>query len=109
IEDSAMLGFAYGFSTLPPLAVPGWSGVMTAFQLTELAVAPGVRRRGLGRRLHDVLLESASPGPSWLVTDPDAVAAMALYRACGWQPLTQVRSAAPRGPRLVMVLPNRVR
>jgi ribosomal protein S18 acetylase RimI-like enzyme len=54
------------------------------FEFVELAVRPDLRRRGLGARLHDELLEPHAGRPAVLSTQVSNEAARSLYGACGW-------------------------
>jgi ribosomal protein S18 acetylase RimI-like enzyme len=57
-----------------------------ALYIDNLGVAPAFQRRGIARRLVDEMLDwGASSGcrQAWLVTEPDNVAARALYTARG--------------------------
>ena len=67
----------------------GYAMVSTAAEVTDLeriAVAPGARRQGIGRRLVEVVLEHASRGGALRVLIEVAVdnePAITLYRAAG--------------------------
>lgn len=78
----------------------GWvaeiDGVIRGFAIANretcsvwaLFVEPGFERRGIGRALHDVMLEwmrSAGCESAWLETEP-GTRAEAFYRQAGWQP-----------------------
>ncbi|HWC23226.1 MAG TPA: GNAT family N-acetyltransferase [Flexivirga sp.] len=97
LDDERLLGFAWGFRgergqywpdlvarTLPDVGAE-WVG--GHFEFVELAVDPAARRQGIGRRLHDALLDGltgrALLGTSADETDP----AVRLYRSCGWRTL----------------------
>lgn len=61
--------------------------------INELGVAPPFQRRGLGRRLLEVLLERGRElgcREAWLGTEPDNEAACGLYAAAGGSPETFV-------------------
>ena len=67
-------------------SVYGYDG--DAFHLMNLAVLPGARRRGLGRvLLEDFLAAARAEGApdAWLEVAVDNVAALALYRAYGFE------------------------
>lgn len=52
-----------------------------------LFVMPGFEGRGIGRRLHDELLDwlfAVGAGPAWLTTEP-GTRAERFYREAGWQ------------------------
>ena len=57
------------------------------FEFVELAVRPDLRRRGLGARLHDELLEPHSGRPAVLSTQVSNSAARSLYVTRGWSVL----------------------
>lgn len=55
--------------------------------LWALFVAPGFEGRGIGRQLHDELLDwlfGLGSGPAWLTTEPGSRAER-FYRVAGWQ------------------------
>ncbi|HYY44291.1 MAG TPA: GNAT family N-acetyltransferase [Actinomycetota bacterium] len=55
------------------------------FELTELAVAPEYQGKGVGGRLHDMLLEGLPHRTAVLSTLAAETPALALYRKRGWQ------------------------
>ena len=55
-----------------------------AFELVELHVLPEYQGRGLGGRLHDLVLEGVPNRTAVLSTRRDESRAMALYRNRGW-------------------------
>jgi ribosomal protein S18 acetylase RimI-like enzyme len=114
-EGPAIAGFSWGYvgergqywSDLVADALPGsvadeWVG--GHFEFVELAVAPKYRRRGLGRRLHNALLDGISQRALLSTTDDPADAAVQLYLGSGWRKLgvlragTQVMGRAASGP-----------
>ncbi|MEV4437839.1 GNAT family N-acetyltransferase [Streptomyces sp. NPDC049577] len=62
-----------------------------SFGVLELAVRPPWRGRGVGRRLHDALLEDCAAERAVLNVRCDVVAAQAAYRAWGYRSVGQVR------------------
>ncbi len=83
------------------LAGPGWGvvaevdGQLAGFGMADgasrnlwaLFVAPGFEGRGIGRALHDELLDwlfARGDGPAWLTTAP-GTRAERFYRVAGWQ------------------------
>jgi ribosomal protein S18 acetylase RimI-like enzyme len=55
------------------------------FEFVELAVRPDLRRRGLGGRLHDALLEGVDAATAVLSTQTDNFPALTLYYGRGWE------------------------
>ena len=93
--DDRLVGFAWGYTGArgqywPELisrelgaAADGWVG--GHFEFVELAVRPGARGEGVGRRLHDALLSDLDHSRALLATtsDPQDPAAR-LYSSRGW-------------------------
>ena len=112
-----LLGFAYGLATRDPGTDP-WAAPLAiglgpaftakvlagAFQLAELAVWPTARRQGIGGCLHDSLLDALPQDRAWLLTSPQAEAAVALYQARGWRPAATVVVPGRAMARTVMAL-----
>lgn len=98
----AVAGFSWGYigergqywadlvaGALPP-NVPGeWVG--GHFEFVELAVAPKFRRHGLGRRLHDTLLDGVRQQALLSTTDDLTDPAVRLYLSSGWRKLGVLR------------------
>jgi len=102
-----LVGLAYGY-----LGAPGqwWHDIVSAamdegqrrrwlspghFEVVELHVHPQFRRRGIGARLHDALLEDLASRTAVLSTQTDNAPARALYRSRGWEIVVpEVRFAA---------------
>jgi ribosomal protein S18 acetylase RimI-like enzyme len=94
------VGFAYGFPT-PEIPSDGWYGLLREavgpdaaerwlagqFAVVWIAVDPGWRGRGLGRRLLERLLAGAGTERAWLVTHDLDSPARALYRSLGFREL----------------------
>jgi ribosomal protein S18 acetylase RimI-like enzyme len=93
--DARVVGFAYGYTSVPG----GWwretvaAGLNRAdagnwfgdcFELAELAVVPEHQQRGLGRRLHDLLLTGLPHRTSLLSTQMDNEPATRFYLRLGW-------------------------
>lgn len=90
------VGFAYGYTLTPDrpywrlfsagdLRVP--AAAIDAGQLFfvfELAVLAPWRRRGVGRLLHDALLDGRAEVAAILTVRPEATPARATYHALGW-------------------------
>ena len=98
VEEGSAVGYAYGYTTEPgqyyhealravlPRSTYGrW--LADCFELVELGVVPAARGRGLGGRLHDVLLDGLPHATSVLTTGVDNHPARALYEGRGWQAL----------------------
>jgi len=98
-ETRQLVGFAWGYTgargqhwsnlvadSLPSAVVATWLG--GHFELVELAVLEEFRGRGVGGRLHDVLLEGLPHHRALLTTsDDEDDPAVRLYRARGWETL----------------------
>jgi ribosomal protein S18 acetylase RimI-like enzyme len=94
-EEGRLAGMAYGYRGEPG---QWWhdrvKGAMNGdqrerwlvpghFELVELAVRPDLRRRGLGARLHDTLMDEEPRAV--LSTQVNNEAALTLYRGRGWE------------------------
>jgi ribosomal protein S18 acetylase RimI-like enzyme len=98
LEDGTLVGFGYGYTTLPGQwwhdlvrrALPGelaplWLG--DAFELSELHVLPAFQGRGVGRQLLTHLADGLAHS-AMLLSTPDAdTRAFRLYRDLGFQDL----------------------
>jgi ribosomal protein S18 acetylase RimI-like enzyme len=60
------------------------------FALTELLVRASWRRQGIGRELHDRLLDGRAEERATLVVAPDAGAAQHAFRSWGWRKVGRV-------------------
>ena len=94
-DGDRLIGFSEGYSSLPgqwwhdsvaarlpPDQRQRW--LDGAFELVELHVHPAYQGRGLGGRLHDLLLEGVPNRTAVLSTRSAETPAMALYRKRGW-------------------------
>ena len=101
-EGEAVAGFSWGYigergqywtdlvcDALPATVTDEWVG--GHFEFVELAVAPKYRRRGLGRRLHDALLDGVPQQALLSTTDDLADPAVQLYLSSGWRKLGLLR------------------
>lgn len=77
-DGSTLVGYA-GMSRL--------GGTEPEYEIHTIGVDPDYQRRGIGRQLLDELLASADadPGPVFLEVRTDNEAALALYRATGFE------------------------
>jgi ribosomal protein S18 acetylase RimI-like enzyme len=95
LDDGTLVGFGYGYTTLPgqwwhdlvrravPLAL-GERWLANAFELSELHVLPAYQGSGLGRRLL-LELSAAIPHYAMLLSTPDAdTRAFRLYQDLGF-------------------------
>ncbi len=75
------------------------------FALTELLVRASWRRQGIGRELHEMLLDGRPEERATLTVPPGASAAQAAFRSWGWRKIARTRGDDPDGPVLdVLVL-----
>ncbi len=95
-EAGRLVGFSYGYTGAPG---QWWHDAVAArlspgerrhwldgvFELVELHVRPEDQGRGLGGRLHDLLLAGLPNRTAMLSTRRGETVAMALYRKRGWQ------------------------
>jgi ribosomal protein S18 acetylase RimI-like enzyme len=113
-EGADLLGFGYGHTSLPgqwwhdraaaalPAAEAGrW--LDEPFVIVELAVRPRCRRRGIGGRLHDLLLEGLPHASAVLSARADDEDARRLYDARGWQEIGRDLAFVPGGDRYVIL------
>ena len=107
--DRHLVGFAFGLPLSPDTS--WWSRLLTplpvdvtkewprrTFALIEFGVVKAWRRRGIGRTLHDRLLQPRSEQRATLTVLPDATAAQAAYARWGWQKVAQTRNPLPGDP-----------
>ena len=74
------------------------------FALTELLVRPSWRRQGIGRALHDLILDGRAEERATLTVPPGAAAAQAAFRSWGWRRLARTRGPRPGMPVLDVLL-----
>jgi ribosomal protein S18 acetylase RimI-like enzyme len=101
-DGSRVVGFGWGYTgqrgqywsdlvcdALPAAITDEWVG--GHFELVELAVLPAYRGRGLGRALHDKLLESVTSRCLLSTSDSADDPAVGLYVSAGWWKLGVLR------------------
>lgn len=97
-DDDSLVGFSWGYvgergqyfshlvsRALPVDVVDTWVG--GHFELVELAVDPDYRGRGLGRLLHDQVLDGIRQPCLLSTTDDPDDPAVQLYLQSGWRRL----------------------
>jgi ribosomal protein S18 acetylase RimI-like enzyme len=80
-------------SPLPPAVTTEHQG--RTFALTELLVRASWRRQGIGRDLHDLLLDGRTEERATLTVPPDAGPAQRALRSWGWQKVARTRGDDP--------------
>jgi ribosomal protein S18 acetylase RimI-like enzyme len=114
-----LVGYAAGMPLRP--ATSWWREVTTplpdqmtaeyagrTFALTELLVRASWRRQGIGRALHDLILQDRREERATLTVLPAATAAQRAFRNWGWRKVARTRgpiSASPVSDVLVAALP----
>ncbi|MEF9883674.1 GNAT family N-acetyltransferase [Streptomyces sp. P9-A4] len=93
--DGELQGFAAGWTDT------ALSGREPAFELAELVVAPARQGLGLGRALHDALLDGPPPGPRLLMT-LDVPELTGRYARWGWTVAERRRPAGEEREYVVM-------
>lgn len=68
------------------------------FALVELMVRPSWRRQGIGRYLHDLILEGRAEERATLVVAPAAAAAQTAFQEWGWHRIARTRGPDPGAP-----------
>jgi ribosomal protein S18 acetylase RimI-like enzyme len=68
------------------------------FAIVELVVRTPWRRRGVARRMHDMLLSDRPEERATLTVRPDADAAQASYAKWGWRKVAQKTNPLPGNP-----------
>lgn len=68
------------------------------FALTELLVRASWRRQGIGRALHDLIMDGRPEERATLTVPPGAAAAQAAFRKWGWRRIARTRGPAPDTP-----------
>jgi ribosomal protein S18 acetylase RimI-like enzyme len=112
VDGSAVVGFGWGYTgergqywsdlvcdALPAVIADEWVG--GHFEVVELAVLPAYRGRGLGRTLHDKLLENVTSRCLLSTSDSTDDPAVRLYLSAGWWKLGVLRPGVQVMGRLV--------
>ena len=114
------VGFTFGHGL--GVATRWWSGPRTCisddvaheypgrtFAVIELAVVKPYRRRGIGRKLHNLLLAGLGNERVTLLVRPEAKAAQAAYRCWGYECVGQIQpfDGAPVYDAMVLHLATR--
>lgn len=107
--DGELVGYIYGFPL--PAETRWWGGIhepvpagftdedgKRTFAISELMVAPGWRRRGIAKSLHDELLAGRAEERATLLADPDNTPAQAAYQSWGWRKITTLRPDWEQAP-----------
>jgi GNAT superfamily N-acetyltransferase len=68
------------------------------FAVNELLVRASWRRQGIGRELHELLLDGRAEERATLTVPPGAVAAQAAFRSWGWRKIARTRGDQASGP-----------
>lgn len=68
------------------------------FALTEFLVRASWRRQGIGRALHDLILDGRPEERATVTVPPGAAAAQAAFRAWGWRRIARTRGPGPGIP-----------
>jgi ribosomal protein S18 acetylase RimI-like enzyme len=112
--DDRLVGFVYGYlgaqgqwwhdrvaAALGPEGTERWLGP-GHFEFTELHVRTDFRRRGIGGRLHDTVLDGLDAPTAVLSTQTDNKPAIALYRGRGWRVIVPFLDFGSGRPFLIM-------
>ena len=87
---------------LPPEVTTEHPG--RTFALTELLVRASWRRQGIGRELHDLLLDGRPEERATLTVPPGAGAAQRAFPSWGWRKVARTRGDGPAAPVLDVLL-----
>lgn len=111
-----LVGYASGMALRP--STSWWHGLTTrlpddvtaerpgrTFAVAELLVRASWRRQGIGRELHELLLDGRTEERATLTVPQGATAAQAAFRSWGWRKIARTRGDDADGPVLdVMVI-----
>jgi GNAT superfamily N-acetyltransferase len=116
LAGAGPVGFAYGCPAFTAEPEDSWTRelvdsvgaevaedwIRAQFAFIWTAVRPEWQGRGLGGRLHDALLKTATQPRAWLVTYPFDCPAVRLYRRRGWVELGRGPLGMGSAERVVM-------
>ncbi len=106
-------GFLVGYATGMPLrpSTSWWRDLTTpvpdrvtaeyagrTFALTDLLVRASWRRQGIGRTLHDLILQDRPEERATLTVLPAATPAQSAFRNWGWHKVARTRDSLPATP-----------
>ena len=104
-----LVGYAFGMPLRP--STSWWRYLTTplpeevtaehpgrTFALAELLVRASWRRQGIGRALHDLILENRPEEPAALTIPPAATPAQHAFRIWGWHKVARTRGEQPGSP-----------
>jgi GNAT superfamily N-acetyltransferase len=106
-------GFLIGYAAGMPLrSATSWWRDLTAplpedvtleypgrtFALIELLVRPSWRRQGIGRTLHDLILQGRREERATLTVLPAATPAQSAFQSWGWRKVAKTRDPRPGSP-----------
>ena len=113
-DGADLVGFGYGHTSLPgqwwhdraaavlpPAQAARW--LDAPFVVVELAVRPRCQRRGIGGRLHDLLLDGLPHAGAVLSARGDDADVLRLYDARGWQEIGRDLVFVPGGAPYVIL------
>ncbi len=96
LDGDEVVGYVYGYTSargqfyheslravMPEEVANAW--LADCFEFVELGVAAHARRNGIGRLLHDALLDGLPHETSVLTTHVENDAARCMYEGLGWQ------------------------
>lgn len=112
--DNELVGFCFGL----PLSAKSswWEGLLEpvdpalttengrrSFAIIELAVHAAHRRHGIGRTLHDTLLDGCPNQRATLLARPEAAPALAAYASWGYETVGRIQPA-PNTPTYIAMI-----
>ena len=110
-----LVGYGSGMPLRP--STSWWRGLTTplpaevtaehpgrTFAVTELLVRASWRRQGIGRELHELLLDGRTEERATLTVAPGATAAQAAFRSWGWRKVARTRGDDPGAPVLDLLV-----